>query len=340
MLRRHRLSLTLFAGVLTATIPACIQVPIVVGTMADADVIAPVPAIVDPYADAHSSEAIAEPEPVRHPVPLDTMVATPVLQALDTSAIARAVPAVTIDSAHVATMMAALPKAIRPPLERPSTFASPADAAAWDATAKRARAATGLFLIVSLETRTLYAIRDADTLRIASVAVGSGQTLVNGKRTWVFETPRGVRTVLGKATKPIWNPPLWHYVETAQKHGLTVKEMPASGALALSGDRRLEVKDSLVGLWTRRTGWRALPVEDEIVLDGVLYVPPVGTKNRAHEGQLGPFKLDLGDGYLLHGTPHQHSIGQAVTHGCVRLNDEDLTWLYTNIPVGTRVYIL
>jgi L,D-transpeptidase YbiS len=49
--------------------------------------------------------------------------------------------------------------------------------------------------------------------------------------------------------------------------------------------------------------------------------------------------LNLGDGYLLHGTPYKESIGLAATHGCVRLRDEDIEWLYDHVPVGTKVYI-
>ncbi len=47
----------------------------------------------------------------------------------------------------------------------------------------------------------------------------------------------------------------------------------------------------------------------------------------------------LSDGLLLHGTPHAGSIGASVTHGCVRLADDDIQWLYDNVPVGTKVYI-
>ena len=45
------------------------------------------------------------------------------------------------------------------------------------------------------------------------------------------------------------------------------------------------------------------------------------------------------DGYLLHGTPYDDSIGTAATHGCVRLRADDVQWLYENVPVGTPVYI-
>ena len=32
-------------------------------------------------------------------------------------------------------------------------------------------------------------------------------------------------------------------------------------------------------------------------------------------------------------------IGLAATHGCVRLRDEDIEWMYENIPIGTKVYV-
>ena len=65
----------------------------------------------------------------------------------------------------------------------------------------------------------------------------------------------------------------------------------------------------------------------EVVINGILFVPPLGTENRRVRGELGAFKLDMGDGYLLHGTPHKDSIGTAVTHGCIRVPDEALRTL-------------
>jgi len=51
------------------------------------------------------------------------------------------------------------------------------------------------------------------------------------------------------------------------------------------------------------------------------------------------FALDLGDGYMIHGTPDEKSIGRAITHGCARLGDDDIKWLYEFIPDGTPVFI-
>jgi lipoprotein-anchoring transpeptidase ErfK/SrfK len=75
------------------------------------------------------------------------------------------------------------------------------------------------------------------------------------------------------------------------------------------------------------------------VFGGVLYIPPIGTRNRRVEGTLGKYRVDLGDGIGLHGTLDKQSIGKAVTHGCVRLHDGDIEWLFRNIAVGTRVTI-
>ena len=77
----------------------------------------------------------------------------------------------------------------------------------------------------------------------------------------------------------------------------------------------------------------------EVVINGILFVPPLGTENRRVRGELGAYKLDLGDGYLLHGTPDQGSIGLAVTHGCIRVPDEALRTLFERVPVGARVLI-
>ena len=73
----------------------------------------------------------------------------------------------------------------------------------------------------------------------------------------------------------------------------------------------------------------------------IVYAPNFSTQRQdaGKKQTLGKFRLNLGEGYLLHGTPDKNSIGLAATHGCVRLRDEDIEWLYDNVPVGTAVYI-
>ena len=68
-------------------------------------------------------------------------------------------------------------------------------------------------------------------------------------------------------------------------------------------------------------------------------MPPYGTNQRKYKGTLGGHRLNMGDGYALHGTDEPLSIGKAVSHGCVRLRNEDIAYLYSVVPVGTPVFI-
>jgi lipoprotein-anchoring transpeptidase ErfK/SrfK len=77
----------------------------------------------------------------------------------------------------------------------------------------------------------------------------------------------------------------------------------------------------------------------EIVVDGKVLVPPLGTTQRRYEGVLGTHRLNMGNGYAMHGTNQPQSVGRAVSHGCVRLRNEDIDTLYAMVPVGTPVYI-
>jgi len=60
---------------------------------------------------------------------------------------------------------------------------------------------------------------------------------------------------------------------------------------------------------------------------------------RAEPGAMGDYALGIGKGYFIHGTLYKRMLGRNVSHGCVRLGDEDLATLYRTLPVGTRVFI-
>jgi lipoprotein-anchoring transpeptidase ErfK/SrfK len=181
-------------------------------------------------------------------------------------------------------------------------------------------------------------VQGGDTLFQAPAAVASGVTLVHGGRSWTFRTPPGQRRVLRKVVNPVWTPPDWHYAEAARDHGLRLTSLTSNGA-PVSGGRRLEIRGGVVGIIRPGEPFKALPVNEHIVFDGRLFIPPAGTRNRRLQGDLGRYALDLGDGYMIHGTPYQASIGRATTHGCIRLRDRDIAWLYEHIPIGTRVVI-
>lgn len=196
-----------------------------------------------------------------------------------------------------------------------------------------------LRVVVSIADRRLWALVGDDTLMSAPVAVGTEGTLAFEGRSWQFSTPRGVHRVVAKDTAPVWTPPDWHYVEVANRNGLQLRALRPGRAVPLEDGTRLVARGSEVGVLYPDSVFAALPTDEEIVFGDTLFVPPIGTVNRRIAGELGRFRLDLGGGYLLHGTPDEATIGAAVTHGCVRLRDEDVEWLYDHVPVGTRVYI-
>jgi len=70
-----------------------------------------------------------------------------------------------------------------------------------------------------------------------------------------------------------------------------------------------------------------------------LPVPPPGHSSRREAHVLGDYALKLGDGYMIHGTLYQRLIGSPVTHGCVRLLDDDLAAVYNTLPIGSKVFI-
>jgi lipoprotein-anchoring transpeptidase ErfK/SrfK len=70
-----------------------------------------------------------------------------------------------------------------------------------------------------------------------------------------------------------------------------------------------------------------------------LPVPSPNHSSRFEYGTLGDYSLSLGDGYLIHGTLYKRFLGMPVTHGCIRLDDDDLKAVYNSMPVGSKVYI-
>jgi L,D-transpeptidase YbiS len=61
--------------------------------------------------------------------------------------------------------------------------------------------------------------------------------------------------------------------------------------------------------------------------------------DRIDKNTLGDYALYLGDGYMIHGTLYQRYLGLNVTHGCIRLGDADLEYVYKNTPAGASVYM-
>lgn len=70
-----------------------------------------------------------------------------------------------------------------------------------------------------------------------------------------------------------------------------------------------------------------------------LPVPSQNHPTRWESGVLGNYALSIGNGYLIHGTLYQRFLGMPVTHGCIRMNDEDLEAVYKTLDLGSKVYI-
>jgi len=209
-----------------------------------------------------------------------------------------------------------------------------ADSLEWIRWRRTANTATGRRVVVSIYDRKLWLIDGRDTLLEAAAGVGMG--VVRGRRgigVRDFSTPRGRRTVLAKEENPLWNPPDWHY-ET--QHDV-VRQFPAGG-IALDGGRRVVRRGEYLGI-VDGTQFDTIPAERPLVFNGALYIPPFGTVNRRIPDVLGDYKLDTGDGILIHGTNDPLAVGFWGTHGCVRLFDDDIAFVFENTPVGTPVYI-
>jgi lipoprotein-anchoring transpeptidase ErfK/SrfK len=224
-------------------------------------------------------------------------------------------------------------------IERRSAFRSRDDSVAGMRALEASKRDERLKILISLDEKQLYVVSGQDTVMTAPVAIGSGNTLVHGEKVWRFDTPRGIRSVRGKNSDPLWQPPEWHYAETAKEYGLKIAYLSLTKPYPISKGRKIQFQDGEAGVWDPDSGFALLPLEEEIVFDNTLFVPPVGSKNRQVEGTLGKYKLDTGNGILLHGTDKPTSIGKAATHGCMRLRDQDIEWLYDYIPVGTKIYI-
>ena len=70
-----------------------------------------------------------------------------------------------------------------------------------------------------------------------------------------------------------------------------------------------------------------------------LPVPPPNHPSRIEYGVLGDYAMSIGDGYLIHGTLYKRYLGMPVTHGCVRLGDDDLEAVFKSLQLGSKVYI-
>lgn len=184
-------------------------------------------------------------------------------------------------------------------------------------------------ITVSTQENKVYARRNGELVFEAVCSTGSNSTLETSSGTKVFRTPIGRFRIKSKEENPLWVPPDWHYIEEARKNGLGVVRLQRGqsiGGVTASGN---EVYAD------------GVPVEpgDMIVRGGAVIIPPIGTRARQFPDVLGTNRLNLGDGYALHGTQAVSQLGRSVSHGCVRLHNDDIARLYQMASVGDEVII-
>lgn len=173
--------------------------------------------------------------------------------------------------------------------ESPSPTLAPADAAKQEKITQRlaALAPEGIYVLVDTYNNRLRVYKNGELLREAVCSTGSGTILKDPEkgREWIFDTPRGERSVQRKVKNPVWVKPDWAFIEEG------------------------------------------------------FQPPKKDSPDRYDDFSLGDYGLYLGDGYIIHGTVFQSLLGQRVTHGCIRLGDQDLEYVYKTVPLGAKVYL-
>lgn len=114
----------------------------------------------------------------------------------------------------------------------------------------------GTYLVIDTAKNRLYVRKGEATLKEVIVSTGSGSILndPSGKRQWVFDTPRGERSIQQKKTDPVWTKPDWAFIEEGESVPRSFKERIEEGVL---GDYAFDLGDSYMihgTLYTRLLG--------------------------------------------------------------------------------------
>lgn len=184
-------------------------------------------------------------------------------------------------------------------------------------------------ITVSTAENKVYAREKGQLVFEAVCSTGKNTTLDVGGETKVFRTPIGRFRIKSKEENPKWVPPDWHFIEEARKEGLQVVRLNRGQQIA---DLSVSGKDVVAGGFPLEPG-------QTIVRGNAIIIPPVGTRQREYADVLGTHRLNLGDGYALHGTQAVAQLGQNVSHGCVRLHNDDIARLFQMANVGDEVII-
>lgn len=216
---------------------------------------------------------------------------------------------------------------------------------------------TNQVIVVSTAENKVYVRRDGKTIFETICSTGKGTTLVEEGRKMTFNTPTGKFKIISKEEAPVWVPPDWHFMEEARKTGGSIVRLRPGQQLNANTGQPISGGGSGVWSWAsgsstpvikvrngtvvveRNGSTRELPAGEIIRAGRNIVIPPIGTPQRKYEKVLGTHRLNLGDGYALHGTQQVSQLGRSVSHGCVRLKNEDIAHLYEIANVGDQVII-
>jgi L,D-transpeptidase YbiS len=94
---------------------------------------------------------------------------------------------------------------------------------------------------------------------------------------------------------------------------------------------RFKVNVKLKDPWWYKPDWA--------YIEEGLPVPSIYSPKRYEPGVLGDYALGFGNGYLIHGTLYTRFLGMPITHGCVRLGDQDMELVFKTMSHGYKIYI-
>jgi len=73
-----------------------------------------------------------------------------------------------------------------------------------------------LYIVVNPNGNRLTLRRGQKLLLEAVISTGKNDTLKSGSRKWVFQTPRGIMSVIRKKKDPVWIKPDWAFLEKGE----------------------------------------------------------------------------------------------------------------------------
>ena len=168
---------------------------------------------------------------------------------------------------------------------------------------------SGYYLIIDTR-QNRFQLRRGDLLvRTGYCGTGKGWTDSDSGIVYNFGTPRGLRRVLRTGENPYWYRPDWYWIERGMRP-------PEPESLIV-------VPDTLE--WEEQIAF----YNDSLTASERVMVKKV-------PGALGNYKLDLGDGILLH---YGVGRGRNSSHGCIRLSEWDLEAIFETLEVGDPVVV-